>query len=72
MSDYRIQGRPSWRNHNVVGMTVTSFLSDAGHEMVTAVLPAFLGTIGVAAQALGWIEGIADASSSFVKLGAGW
>lgn len=62
----------SWLNRNVAGMTVTSFLSDAGHEMVTAVLPGFLGTIGVAAGALGWIEGIADASSSFVKLGAGW
>ena len=62
----------SWLNRNVVGMTITSFLSDAGHEMVTAVLPGFLGTIGVAAAALGWIEGVSDASASFVKLGAGW
>lgn len=62
----------SWLNRDVVGMTITSFLSDAGHEMVTAVLPGFLGTIGVAAAALGWIEGISDASASFVKLGAGW
>jgi MFS family permease len=64
--------KTSWLNRNVVGMTVTSFLSDAGHEMVTAVLPGFLTTIGVAAGALGWIEGISDAASSFVKLGAGW
>ncbi len=35
-----------WLNRNVVGMGVTSFLSDAGHEAATAVLPAFLGTIG--------------------------
>ena len=62
----------SWLNRNVVGMTVTSFLGDAAHEMVTAVLPGFLGTIGVAAAVLGWIEGISDASASFVKLGAGW
>ena len=61
-----------WLNRNVVGMTVTSFLGDAGHEMVTAVLPGFLGTLGIAAAALGWIEGVSDASSSFVKLGAGW
>jgi MFS family permease len=40
--------------------------------MVTAVLSGFLGTIGVAAGALGWIEGISDAASSFVKLSAGW
>jgi HEAT repeat protein len=53
-------------------MALTSFLSDAGHEMVTAVLPGFLGTNGVAAGALGWIEGISDAASSIVKLGAGW
>ena len=62
----------SWLNRNVAGMTLTSFFSDAGHEMVTAVLPGFLRTIGVAAAALGWIEGISDATSSFVKLGAGW
>lgn len=61
-----------WLNRNVVGMTITSFLGDAGHEMVTAVLPGFLGSLGIAAAALGWIEGVSDASSSFVKLGAGW
>jgi MFS family permease len=53
-------------------MTATSFCADVGYEMVTAVLPGFLNTIGVAAAALGWIEGLADAGSSFVKLGAGW
>lgn len=66
------QATERWLNRNVAGMAVTSFLSDAGHEMVTAVLPGFLGTLGIAAAALGWIEGISDASASFVKLGAGW
>ncbi len=61
-----------WLNRNVVGMGVTSFLSDAGHEAATAVLPAFLGTLGAPPVALGTIEGVADAASSFVKLGAGW
>ena len=65
-------GTVSWLNRNVIGMAVTSFLCDAGHEMVTAVLPGFLSTLGIAAGALGWIEGVSDASSSFVKLGAGW
>lgn len=64
--------REQWLNRNVVGMGLTSFLSDAGHEMATAVLPGFLTTIGAAAAALGTIEGVADAVSSFVKLGAGW
>jgi len=68
----RSDNKVSWLNRNVAGMALTSFLSDAGHEMVTAVLPGFLGTIGVAASALGWIEGVSDAASSFVKLGAGW
>jgi MFS family permease len=62
----------AWLNRNVIGMGLTSFLSDAGHEMATAVLPSFLAVIGAPAAALGLIEGIADAVSSFVKLGAGW
>ena len=68
----RAVARHRWLNRNVIGMAVTSFLSDAGHEMVTAVLPGFLATLGIAASALGWIEGISDAAASFVKLGAGW
>ncbi len=40
--------------------------------MATAVLPAFLATLGVSAAALGAIEGIADAVASFTKLGSGW
>ena len=47
-------------------------LSDAGHEMATAVLPGFLAVLGVSAAMLGTIEGIADSVSSFVKLGSGW
>ena len=61
-----------WLNRNVVGMGLASLLSDWGHEMATVVLPAFLAVIGAPAAALGAIEGIADAVSSFVKLGAGW
>jgi MFS family permease len=61
-----------WLNRNVVGMGLTSLLSDAGHEMATAVLPGFLAALGAPAYALGLIEGIADALASFVKLGAGW
>jgi len=61
-----------WLNRNVWGMTITSLLSDASHEMVMAVLPGFLPLIHVAAAALGWIEGASDAFSSFLKLFAGW
>jgi MFS family permease len=64
--------RLPWLNRNVWGMTVTSLLSDAAHEMVMAVLPGFLPLIHVAAAALGWIEGASDAFASFLKLFAGW
>jgi MFS family permease len=53
-------------------MGLTSFFSDLGHETATAVLPLFLASIGAPPVALGAIEGVADATSSFVKLGAGW
>jgi MFS family permease len=50
---------------------VTSLFSDWSHEIATAVLPAFLATIGAGPAWLGAIEGIADGVSSFAKLGSG-
>src|SRR4030042_1538927 len=61
-----------WFNRNVFAFGLTSFLSDFCHEMATSVLPQFMQAIGSSAAALGFIEGIADALSSFVKLGAGY
>lgn len=61
-----------WLNRSVIGMALASFFSDAGHEAATAILPLFLVTIGAPAAALGAIEGVADAVSSFIKLAAGW
>jgi len=63
---------PAWLNRNVVGMAVTSLLSDAGHEMITVLLPGFLTVLGFSSAALGTVEGVADSVSSFVKLGSGW
>ncbi len=62
----------SWLNRNVLGMGLTSLLSDAGHEMATAVMAGFLAVLGAPVYALGVIEGVSDALSSFVKLWAGW
>jgi len=64
--------KKKWFNKNVWGMGLASLLSDASHEMATAILPMFLATIGASAAALGAIEGLADAASSFVKLWSGW
>lgn len=61
-----------WLNRNVLGMGLTSLLSDASHEMATAVMAGFLAVLGAPLYALGLIEGLADALSSFVKLAAGW
>ena len=61
-----------WLNRNVFAFGLTSLLSDFCHEMATAILPQFMQAIGSSAAVLGTIEGIADALSSFVKLGAGY
>ena len=62
----------NWLNRNILGFALTSFLSDFCHEMATAVLPQFMQSLGASAAALGFIEGVADAISSFSKLGAGF
>jgi MFS family permease len=61
----------SWLNRTVLGVGLTSLLSDWSHETATAVLPAFLGAIGAGPAWLGAIEGIADGFSSLSKLAAG-
>jgi MFS family permease len=65
-------GGKGWLNRNIIAMAVASFFSDFGHEMATAILPLFLNSIGASPAALGVIEGVADAVSSFVKLGSGY
>jgi MFS family permease len=61
-----------WLNRTVLGIALASLFSDWSHEIATAVLPAFLGSLGVAAAWLGLIEGVSDGLSSFAKLGSGF
>jgi MFS family permease len=56
---------------NVVLLGVVSLLTDASTEMIVPLLPAFLGTLGAGALALGWIEGLADAVASLLKIVSG-
>ena len=63
---------PRWLNATVWGMALTSLFSDLGHEAQSTLLPSFLAALGCPPLALGAIEGITDAASSFMKLGAGW
>jgi MFS family permease len=60
-----------WLNRTVLGVGVTSLFSDWSHEIATAILPAFLATIGAGPAWLGAIEGISDGLSSFAKLTSG-
>lgn len=62
----------SWLNRTVIGIGLASLFSDLSHETITAVLPAFLASLGVAAAALGTIEGVSDGLSSLAKLYGGW
>ena len=61
-----------WLNSTVWGASLTSFLSDFGHESVTVLLPSFLASMGAPIYALGLIEGLSDGLSSFAKLFSGY
>jgi len=61
-----------WLTRGVLGIGLASLFSDWGHEAATAILPAFIASLGAPAVALGVIEGIADGLSSFAKLAGGW
>lgn len=67
----RALGSRSWLSRNVVLLGVTSLLTDTATEMVVPLLPVFLATLGGGALALGWIEGVADAVASVLKLLSG-
>lgn len=60
-----------WLTRGVLGIGLASLFSDWGHEAATAILPAFLASLGAPAVALGVIEGVSDGLSSFSKLAGG-
>ena len=64
--------KPRWLNRTVLGIGLASLFSDWSHEIATAVLPAFLASMGVAAAWLGLIEGVSDGLSSFAKMASGY
>ncbi|MBM3944100.1 MAG: MFS transporter [SAR202 cluster bacterium] len=61
-----------WLNRTVGGAGLTSALGDFCYETTTVILPGFLAVLGIPAAALGFIEGVADAVSSFTKMVAGF
>jgi len=72
MKDAPAKTRPDWLNRTVLGIGLASLFSDWSHEMATAVMPAFLATLGVAALWVGLIEGVSDGLSSFAKMASGY
>jgi MFS family permease len=61
-----------WLTPGVASIGAASFLSDAGHEMTTSLLPTFLtSTLHAGPAALGTIEGISDALVGLCKLAGG-
>ena len=69
-----VEMRPKsrWLNRTVLGAGITSALGDFCYETTNAILPGFFAVLGIPAAALGAVEGIADAISSFTKIGAGY
>ena len=61
-----------WFSRGVASVGLTSFFSDSGHEIATAVLPTFLvSVLHSSAATLGLIEGISDALTGVAKLVSG-
>jgi MFS family permease len=68
----RTEDSGRWLTAGVAGIGSASLLSDAGHEVPTALLPSLLtSTLQAPAAALGVIEGIADGLSGAAKLAGG-
>jgi len=57
----------------VVALGLVSLLNDASSEMITPLLPVFLTlTLGAGPTVIGLVEGLAEATASFLKLASGW
>jgi len=69
------QTESGWRSlpRNVWAVSLTSFLMDISSEMVINILPLFLSNVlGTGTSIIGLIEGIAEATSSLLKVFSGW
>ncbi len=67
---------PGWRSgltRNVVILGFVSLLNDGASEMIYPLLPAFLtAVLGAGPEALGVIEGVAEATASLLRLYSGY
>jgi MFS family permease len=56
----------------VIALGFTSLFTDVATEMIFPLLPVFLASLGGGPTFLGFVEGVADATSSFLKLASGY
>ena len=64
---------PEKLNPAVLALGWVSFLTDVSSEMIYPLLPAFLTrTLSAGPEALGLIEGVAEATASLTKILSGW
>ena len=72
-SDQRPRPWPRLLRGNVLWLSVVALLNDTASEMIYPLLPFFLvGTLGATTALLGVVEGIAESTSSLLKLASGW
>lgn len=57
----------------IIILGLVSFLNDTSSEMITPLLPLFLtATLGAGPAIVGFVEGLAEATASILKLVSGW
>jgi len=56
----------------IVALGIVSFLNDIAGEAISSLLPAFVASVGGGPEALGVIEGMADATASGLQLVSGY
>ncbi len=56
----------------VIALGFVSLLNDLGGDAVAPLLPAFVAAVGGGPEALGFIEGVADATASLIQLVSGY
>lgn len=56
----------------VIAFGVASFFTDVGSEMIFPLLPAYVASLGASAIFLGLVEGVADLTSSLLRLASGY
>ncbi len=75
MNETALQPRTSLRSlpRNIWATGLTSFFTDISSEMILNILPLFMANVlGVRTGVIGLIEGVAEATSSLLKVFSGW